>query len=88
MRAEGICASLRETLLVLIYTSMTTAQNELTVSGGQQQPKSKKLEKYMRKSGLMEAEHEGADGRYSSTFFTVMLQNICRCKRRQTKNVG
>lgn len=45
MRAEGICASLRESLLVLIYTSMTTAQNELTVSGGQQQPKSKKLEK-------------------------------------------
>lgn len=27
----GICASLWETLLVLIYTSMTTAQNELTM---------------------------------------------------------
>lgn len=37
MRAEGICASLWETLLVLIYTSMTTAQNELTVRREQQQ---------------------------------------------------
>lgn len=41
MRAKGICASLWETLLVLIYTSMTTAQNELTVRGEQQQPKAR-----------------------------------------------
>lgn len=45
MRAEGICASLRETLLVLIYTSMTTAQNELTVSRGTTTTKKQEIRK-------------------------------------------
>lgn len=50
-REEGICASLWETLLVLIYTSMTTAQNELTVRGEQQQPKARKLKKRKKAYG-------------------------------------
>lgn len=45
MSAEGICASLWETLLVLIYTSMTTAQNELTVRREQQRPKRRNKKK-------------------------------------------
>lgn len=59
MRAEGICASLWETLLVLIYTSMTTAQNELTVRE-QQQPKTRnKKKKLWRKWLRIEWNKEG-----------------------------
>lgn len=81
MRAEGICASLWETFLVLIYTSMTTAQNDFTVRE-QQQPKERK-KKTIKKP--IKWRKKRADGSYSLAFFTFVLLNMSWSGRSQTE---